>query len=381
MNTHLQFFRSQFPHLQRDELYLDHAAVAPLAMSVRDQLERYLDEVQKKRINNFESTFEIMNTLRENVARLVHATPDRIAFTRNTTDGMVLLARGFPWQNGDRIMVHRMEFPSNVYPWVDLKPLGVNVDFLDTQAGRVTPDDLEPLMTDRTRLLAVSWVQYFSGYRNDLAELAEWCHHHGLRLAVDGMQGLGALDLNVIETGIDFLATGSAKWLLGPQGTGFIYLTRELQNKLHPPHLGWWSRKDFFDFHHYDQPLKPDANRFEFATPYSLGLWGLEAAIELLLDAGQPDIERRVLALTDKLADGLTRRGWTLLSNRDTEELKSGIVTVTHPERSRNQKIYQFLRKQNITVSLRNGCLRISPHFYNTMEEIEHCVDVLNEAF
>jgi selenocysteine lyase/cysteine desulfurase len=363
-------YRQEFPHTRDGILYLDHAAVSPMSHRVRGKIDSYLNQVQREKINNYFDTLSLARDVRTAFARLVHASPERIAIVKNTTDGMLLLARGYPWQPSDRVLLHRLEFPSNVYPWYDLKPFGVAIDFLDTPLGRVTPAVIEPAIQDRTRLVAVSWVQYLSGYRNDLRSLARWCHERGILLAVDAMQGVGALKLDVQATGVDFLAAGSAKWLMGPQGIGFVYLTEDLQSRLHPPHLGWHSRIDFLDFHAYDQPLKPDANRFEFATPFSLGVWGVAGALELLLEAGPEPIERRILALTDTLATGLTELGLELVTDRSTPAVKSGIVTVRHPRPERNREIFQELTAANIFISLRSDCLRFSPHFYNTEEEI-----------
>ncbi|NOZ03037.1 MAG: aminotransferase class V-fold PLP-dependent enzyme [FCB group bacterium] len=374
--TELTRFRSEFPHTGKGILYLDHAAVSPMCDRVRRMVETYLRQAGGEKINNFKETLELLARVRGAFARMIQAPADRIAVVKNTTDGMILLARGLRWSPGDRIVLHRMEFPSNVYPWYDLRPFGVEIDFLDTPHGRVTPADLETKVRPETRLVAVSWVQYLDGYRNDLKSLAEWCHARGILLAVDAMQGLGALEMKVTETGIDFLAAGTAKWMLGPQGVGFVYLTEALQRRLHPPHLGWHSRQDFFDFHNYDQPLKPGADRFEFATPFSLGVWAVSGALELLLEAGQPAIERRVLALTDRLCDGLRQTGFRIISDRGAG-VKSGILTFTHPEQDRNDRIFKGLTAAGVYVSTRNNFLRVSPHFYNTETEMDRFVETV----
>ncbi len=367
-------FRSEFPHTETGTLYLDHAAVSPMCVRVRRKVETYLRQAGGEKINNFKETLELSARIRGDFARLIQAPADRIAVVKNTTDGMILLARGLRWSPGDRIVLHRMEFPSNVYPWYDLRPFGVEVDFLDAPHRRVTPADLEAKLRPGTRLVAVSWVQYLDGYRNDLKSLAEWCHERGILLAVDAMQGLGALEMKVEETGIDFLAAGTAKWMLGPQGVGFVYLTEALQQRLHPPHLGWHSRQDFFAFHDYAQPLKPGADRFEFATPFSLGIWAVSGALEVLLEAGQPEIEQRVLALTDRLHDGLRQNGFNIISDR-SEGVKSGILTFTHPEQERNNRIFKELTAAGVFISMRNNFLRVSPHFYNTEEEMDRFID------
>jgi len=369
--------RSEFPHLKSDQLYFDHAAVAPLCNRSRNYLEQYINVVQSDRINNSEDTHELSDRIRKDFSTLTHTTQDRIAIVKNTTDGLILLARGLSWEKGDNIILYRNEFPSNVYPWYDLKFLGVDVKFIDTQLGRVAPDDLEAIVTKKTKLISVSWVQYSSGYRNDLKVLADWCHERNILLAVDAMQGLGALDLNVKNTGIDFLSTGTAKWLLGPHGIGFIYITEELQNKINPPHLGWHSRRDMMNFHDYDQPLKSDASRFEYATQFSLGIWAFAGAIELLLESGSVEIENRIFELSDYLVCGLNDFGLQVICDRSSRAVKSGIVYVSHPNKNNNEMIHNRLAELRVSISLRNNKLRISPHFYNTRAEIDKFLNIM----
>ncbi len=378
MTKNLLSFRSEFSHLDTDLLYLDHAAVSPLNDRSRKKMEQYLKERSESPVNNYMETMRLMGDCRERFARLIQAPVSRIASVKNTTDGFLLLARGYPWKKGDRIILHRREFPSNVYPWYDLKPFGVEIDFLDTPLGRVTPEDLESVVTDRTVLVSLSWVQYLSGFRNSLKPLSDWCHERGIILAVDAMQGLGALGFDQEEWDIDFIASGTAKWLMGIQGIGFIYISEKLQEKIHPPHLGWQSRQSFFDFHNYDQPLKANADRYEFATPASPGVWGTHEALGLLLDAGRDEIETRILHLTDILATRLQESGFSVYSDRSRPAVKSGIVTFSWKDKSRNKILHDVLHRKNIIISYREGYLRVSPHFYNSEAELLRFIDVLN---
>lgn len=377
----LSHYRTEFPHLNYDQLYLDHAAVSPMNIRTKQAIERYLNERSGFPVNNYTETLNTMDEVRNKFAALIHADSKRIAIVQNTTDGFTLLARGYPWKKGDHIVLHRQEFPSNVYPWYDLKPFGVDIDFMDSPLGRVTPEDLADLVTENTVLVAVSWVQYLSGYRNDIKRLAGWCHEHGILLVVDAMQGLGALEFNQGELGADFIASGTAKWLMGIQGVGFIYISEELQDKIHPPHLGWHSRKSYFDFHNYNQPLKPDADRFEFATPASPGIWGTNKALELLLEAGIPDIEAHILKLTDRLVTGIHQAGFEVISDRRSDDIKSGIISFTHPDERVNQKIHDALYEEKVIFSLRENLLRVSPHFYNTEGEIDRFSEYLSEHY
>lgn len=373
----IEKIRSEFPHLSTEQIYLDHAAVSPLNNRSRKNIERYISETQIDKINNFEETLELCNVVRSGFAKLINTSVDRVSTVKSTTDGFILLARGLQWEAGDNIVIHRREFPSNVYPWYDLKYKGVEVKFIDSELGKVTPQELESIVDQRTKLVSVSWVQYSSGYRNNLTELAKWCHERNILLAVDVMQGLGALAFDVSETGVDFLSTGTAKWLLGPQGIGFIYLTKELQDRINPPHLGWHSRQEMLDFHNYDQPLKPDASRFEFATPYSIGIWAFVGAIEILLESDSNVIEERIINNSDRLVEGVKNIGFNVISDRSNQNVKSGIVVISNENKKFNEIIHSKLIDRKVTISLRNNRLRISPHFYNTVEEINQFLDVL----
>ena len=376
--NNLEKYRSEFPHTELDMVYFDHAAVSPMNNRVKAELEAYIRQAQGEKIENWFDTMDLAVTAREKFGKLINTPKERIAAVRNTSDGMILLARGLKWEPGDRIILHKMEFPSNVYPWWDLQPYGVELDFLDSELGSVTPNDLERVVTDRTRLVAVSWVQYFSGYKNDIRALADWCHTRGIILAVDAMQGLGALPFDNEISQADFIATGTTKWMLGPQGVGFIYITEELQEQIHPPHLGWQGRASLMEFHNYNQPLKADASRYEFATPFSLGIWGVNGALDLLLEAGQPAIENRILELTDYLAKQLKVHNYRVISNRGAG-VKSGIVITSNVDPKRNQQIFKYLNKKKVHISFRNGNLRIAPHFYNTEVEIDRLIELLSD--
>ena len=376
--NNLEKYRSEFPHTEQDMVYFNHAAVSPMNNRVKAELEAYIRQAQGEKIENWFDTMDLAVVAREKFGQLINAPKERIAAVRNTSDGMILLARGLKWEPGDRIILHKMEFPSNVYPWWDLQPYGVELDFLDSELGSVTPADLEQVVTDRTRLVAVSWVQYFSGYKNDIRALADWCHTRGVILAVDAMQGLGALQFDNKISQADFIATGTAKWLLGPRGVGFIYITEELQEQIHPPHLGWQGRVSLMEFHNYNQPLKADASRYEFATPFSLGIWGVNGALDLLLEAGQPAIENRILELTDYLVKQLQVHNYQVISDR-IAGVKSGIVITSNVDPGRNQQIFEYLNKKKVHISFRNGNLRISPHFYNTEAEIDRLIELLSD--
>ena len=368
----LDRLRQHFPHTEKTN-YLNHAAVAPLSRPVVEAVGAFMEERHRTHIDNyfaFEPTIE--GTL-ERVARLLETTPDRVEFAPNTSYGLNVLARGLDWQAGDRIAIPACEFPSNVYPFMNLEARGVEVDFIPHERGTFTMADVEKALTPQTRLLTLSWVQFLSGFRADLEAIGRLCRERGVLFCVDAIQGLGALRLDVQACHIDFLACGGHKWLMAPQGIGFIYLTEALQEQL-APMAGWLHGPiDWDDFFSYDLAFHPDARRFRLGTMNSAGITGLRAALDLYFEVGPDACEERVLANARVLADGLEKQGLRRYGTADPD-LASGIVTVEHPE---PERLYDHLRECEIVVALRNRLLRFAPTYYNATGEIEAALEAV----
>jgi len=231
-------------------------------------------------------------------------------------------------------------------------------------------------MDTRTRLLAISFVEFGTGYRNDLGALVELCRSHGVLLCVDGIQGLGALPFDVRRTPVDFLATHAAKWMLGPMGAGFLYIRRDLLPRIEPVMTGWRAVVDREDYYRYDSPLRASGERFEAGSLNAVGLLGMEAAINLLLSVGLAQIEERILGLTDVLIAGLRARGARITSPIAHRGERSGIICFDHPRLAAAQ-LAQQLEAAGVIVSLRGGAIRVSPHFYNTEADLERLLAVL----
>jgi selenocysteine lyase/cysteine desulfurase len=237
-------------------------------------------------------------------------------------------------------------------------------------------------MDRRTRLLAISFVEFGTGYRNDLHTLAQACHDRGVYLCVDGIQGLGALQLDVKETGIDLLATHAAKWMLGPIGAGFVYIRPNLMSRIEPVMAGWRSVVDRDNYYCYDSPLRASCERFEPGSLNVVGLLGMEAAIRLLLSVGIANIEARILALNDLLIAGLQGCGCTITSPITHHRERSGIICFHPPARAAAPtttaaELAERLRAADVIVSPRGDVIRVSPHFYNTKEDIQRLLDAL----
>lgn len=376
----LSDYRSNFPHTER-MVYLDHAATGPLSKPVIDAVKAFLEERHRTRPNNY---FDVMPTLergRTRLALLLGCSRERIEYAPNTSYGLNVLALGYPWQPGDRVAVPDCEFPGNVQPWLGLRErYGVEVDFIPTRQGTFSLEDVAQTLRPETRVLAVSWVQFLSGFRCDLRALAELAHSTDTLLAVDAIQGLGALRMNVEEAGVDFLASGGKKWMLATQGSAFIYVSEALQDRLLPVR-GWQNGPiDWDDFGVFTDELHPDATRFRVGTLNAIGCVALDAALGLHFEAGWEWVEERVLENARMIADGLEAVGLRRFGSADPDHA-SGIVTVEVPE---PEALHAHLQSQNIHVSLRDRKLRFAPHAYNREEELgvvlEACRDCLSEV-
>lgn len=367
-------WRGEFPIV--DEcVFLNHAAMSPISQRVARAVMQQVAQhalYGPLRTAQWEVRY---GEVREGVARLVNGRSSHIAFIQNTSDGISLVANGFPWQAGDNVVLPEVEFPSNYYAWAGLAAQGVELHKVAVGAnGRLPIDHFRAAINGRSRILAVSYVQYSSGFRSDLAQLGQLCRDHDMLLVVDGTQAVGAMQIDVAAAGVDVLAVSAHKWMLGPLGIGFMALSDRALERLAVKKVGWLSVRNPFQFND-ELDLLPTAERFEPGTPNSSGIFGLGATVEMMLATGAAQIEARVLALTDLLCAEVERRGYVVMTPRGAGE-KSGIV-IFRSDRYDSQMLLERLTASNILVSLRNGGIRVSPHFYNTEAEIEQLVAVL----
>jgi len=264
-------FREEMPICEH-WAYFDHAAVAPITKSAHNAIRHWSDQALGEGDVNWLQWSKGVERTRNSAARLIGATVEEIALIRSTTEGISFVAEGFPWQSGDNVVTLDNEFPSNCYPWLNLKSRGVETRRVSTVAGGVDLDSLAQACDSRTRIVSVSWVGYVSGWRCDVAELAELAHSHGALLMLDAIQGLGVFPLDVRETDIDFLAADGHKWMLGPEGAGILYLKREHLDLLRPLQVGWNSVKQAHDFSHIKLDLKDSAARYEAGSQNMAGM-------------------------------------------------------------------------------------------------------------
>jgi cysteine desulfurase / selenocysteine lyase len=343
-------------------------------------MQRHLAERSAGRIETFMADWQMVCGLREKVAAMIHArSGSRIAFAVNTSDALNVIATGMRWKAGDRIVLNDAEFPANVYPFLSARSSGAEIDILKTRDGVVTPDEILRLITPKTRLVAISAVQFLSGFKADLASIGELCRSRKIVFVVDAIQAVGAVEIDVHRMKIDALCAGAQKWQMGPHGTGFLYVSDELQEMLEQAYIGWRSVKDPFDFFNYEQPLHPDAMRYEGGTVNFPGLWGMDAAITTLMEYGVDAISRHVLALNDLLIERLDTLGkFDLMTPRDHAR-RGGILTFRTRNGADAAALFNSLESRNICISIRQGALRVSPHFYNSPDEIETLAEALRQ--
>jgi len=369
-------FRAEIP-VTGTCAYLNHAGMAALPRRTAERMKALADTVSLSGDRRWLERNEEVERVRGLAARLLGAREaHEVTFVENTSTALSMIAEGFDWKPGDNVVGAALEFPSNVYPWMRLADRGVEYRTVPERDGRIDEDELLSRLDGRSRMLVLSWVQYASGYRADLAKLGAACRERGVLFVVDVIQGLGALGLDVERERIDIAAGAGHKWLLGPEGTGLLYISDRVVERIRPARSGWRSMRDTFDWSRLAVDFQAGAKSFESGTLNVYGIHALGGSLDLLFEAGTAAVEERVLALTERAAAGLAAQGFTVISSRRAGET-SGIVTAVHPEIGAGDLVHR-LAAVDIVVAARVGRFRISPHFYNTEEEIDRCLSALS---
>jgi cysteine desulfurase / selenocysteine lyase len=368
----MEGIRKLFPYLKTGQIYFNHSSVGALPTPVVERINQHLAVRSEGEIANFE-TMMLYNTRgKEKIAKLINAAPERVSWCENVSHAISILAQGLEWKTGDRIILNDIEFPSNVYPFMALKEQGVEIDFAKSHDGIVDVDDIEKLITPRTKLISISMVQFLSGYRADVNTLGALCKSKGIIYCVDVIQSAGNVQVDVNEMQADFLAGGTHKWLLGMQGLGFFYLTEELQARIKSKIVGWASVINPWDMLNYDLTLVDTADRYQTGTYNDIGMAAIDASLDIFFAYGMENVERNILSNTEYFMQKLNEAGIkTMLNNPDKKNL-SGIITIKIENAKR---IFLLLESRNMKCSLREGYVRFSPHFYNTKWEIDTVVE------
>jgi selenocysteine lyase/cysteine desulfurase len=372
-NTELR--NAEFP-VTRQKKFFAHAGVCPLPLRVAEAVRSYAQQCTLGDQETLLPSFQIRSS-RELVGKLLGAAPEEIAFVGPTSLALSYVASGLNFRKGDNILVYMDDYPSNVYPWLALAQKGVQVRLLNTRGlGRIRNIDVLGQVDEQTRLVALASCHYVSGFRLDLEEIGKFLRSKNILFCLDAIQTVGAFPTPAKY--VDFLAADAHKWMLGPCAAGILYVRKEVQEKLRPPVYGWHNVQSPNFVAQEEMQFPKDARRYEVGTENLLGLVGLHASVQLLLEVGVENIAADLLKKREWLIPRMQNKGFTVLEGDAPEKNRSGIVSFYHPGKPMRD-LFQRLDAKGIVVSLRmdragQEYLRISPHFYNTMEELDQLV-------
>jgi cysteine desulfurase / selenocysteine lyase len=372
-----EYLRSLFSHTRR-VVYLNHAAVSPPPVKTIEAVSAQMRDVAENGSLHYRQWVAVKERARKLAAGMLGAQPAQVAFMRNTSDGLSTVANGLRWREGENIVTFKGEFPSNVYPWLRLREAtNVEVRFCEERDGRVDVDELISLIDSRTRVVAISHVQYGSGFRADLERIGRAARANDALFVVDVIQAMGALPINVEAEFVDAAAGACHKWLLTPEGVGLLYLSERARERIQPTLVGWMSVPDPEDYSNFEQDWAQGTLAWETGTAPTALIHGLEASLSLLQETGIERIAAHLNELTDYLCERLQSRDYEIVSSRRAGE-KSQIVCIQHRSGEWSpMALYSHLKKQNIIAAPRGSRLRIAPHLYNTTEDIDALIDAL----
>ena len=368
--------RHLFPLAER-YIHMNHAGVSPMSLRAGAAIEQVVDASMNRPYPDHWAQDEA-DRVRELAARLINAPPDSIALTRSTAHGISLLAQGLNWNAGENVVGATGEYPANVYPWMALRQRGVEFRQAKPIDGRITADGVFSLVDARTRVVALSHVEFWNGFRVDVEAIGDACRRRGIVLAVDVMQSVGALTVDVARMPIDFCAAGAGKWLLGPPGIGFCFFAPELLERIRPVIVGVGSVAGRDRYFEYDLTFAPSARRFEESVVSLLDTAAFGAGLDLLLDVGVGVIEERVLALSARLAEGLDRCGCAMVEPWPRSRAESSAIVSFRKPGVMAAAVLRDLTAAHVIARTHQDFVRLSPHFYNTEEEVDRVLEVMS---
>lgn len=371
--------KQQFPVIDK-LIHLNHAAVGSWPTVTADAVKAFAEENIECGSLHYSSWLKTEQSLRQRLAALIHASSaDEIALVKNTSEGLSFVAYGLAWRPGDNVVGIQQEFPSNRFVWDSLADKGVEFRKLDLQSYVDPEQALFDLCDSHTRLLSISAVQYHDGFKMDLARIGQFCRDKNILFCVDAIQQIGALPFDVQATGIDFAIADGHKWMLAPEGLGLFYIRQQVMDRLAVHQYGWHMTEPLSDYSQLDFVMGQTARRFECGSPNMLGIHALNASIGLLLESGMESIGSKVIENSHFIIEQLRLiNGIDIISN-DSEKRLSGIVTF-RSETVSNDKLYEKLSEQGVLCAPRGGGIRLSPHFYNPRDQLEHALSIVRSA-
>ncbi len=359
-------------HSNCQKCYLDTAAMSLMPEEVLQTVCTF-HENRHKYGPNFAEYWKETNLLRQDISSLIGSCPEEIMFLQNTSMGINLAAQAIPLNPGDNVVITNLEFPSNVYPWMNLKKRGVEVRMLDITDGVLSESKLSKICDEKTKVLSISWVQSANGMVADLEMCSDFCKKNHMYFVLDAIQGLGVLPLEVQKVHLDFVVSGFFKWMLGPDGIAFVYINKDTLPTLEVPFAGWAGMKNIFEYSTYSFDLAEEARRYETGNMNFSGIYGARQGVRLVLEYRQK-ISERVQELTAYLREQVRSREYlTLLSPCDGKAAGITLLGCENVERA-----FAELKSKNICVNHRGG-LRVSVHFYNTKEDVDRLLEVLDD--
>jgi selenocysteine lyase/cysteine desulfurase len=368
--------KSLFPAAQK-YTYLNSAAVAPLPTPAVEAVISQLRDVSENGTVNMQQWLDTKKRCRSLVAEMLHVRPDQIAFMRNTSDGVSSIANGVDWAEGDNIVTFEREFPANFYPWRRVRDVyGVELRTCPERNGRIDLDEFISLIDGNTKVVAISAVQFGSGFRADLERIGRAARAVDALFSVDIIQAFGAMPLDLEAMYVDAAAGSSHKWLCSPEGCGIMYLSDRARDRVDPTLVGWISVMEPWEFNDTEQPWKSTALAWESGTGNSSLFYGMEQSLKLLHEAGAENIERHLAQLTDLFCELLPGKDYELVSSRAAGE-RSQIVCIKHTKGLSPAEIASRLEKESVVISPRGDRLRIAPHLFNDAGDIERLIDCL----
>lgn len=377
VHPELESYRSEFPILN-EKVYLNTVSLGALSQRSIEATQEFLDLWAARGASAWYDTWMAkLQELRAQFARLIGAGPHEIALAPSVSVALSAVASTLDYSQRKKVILTELDFPTDAYQWQVKARQGVRVQLLPTDDRvRIPVARYEQAIDRQTALVVTSRVFFTSGYIQDIKIIAEMAHAQGAYLFIDDYQGTGQLPLDVKETGIDILVSGGLKWLLGGPGIAFLYVREELIERLEPTITGWFAADNQFDFDIHHFAFKHDAGRFELGTPALAPVYAASAGLEIIEEIGPSAIRERSRWLTTDLIERADDRGWKLRAS-EREEERAAIVMI---EMADPGQVVQALARQGIIVDYRPGALRVSPYFYNKIEENEAVIKAIEEA-
>lgn len=373
------YLPSEFP-LDDKLAYLNHAAVAPLPRRSATALANFAFENMTQGATNYPQWMKQSAQLKQRLMQLINAdTVDDIALVKNTSEGLSIVAHGLTWKDGDEIVGIANEFPSNAVVWESLTDQGVRFNPVDTNKAADPEQALFDACNENTRMLAISTIHYASGLRLNMERISAFCQDRQILLCVDAIQSIGALDFDLRKTPADFVTADGHKWMLGPEGLGFLYVKPELRSQLKLHQFGWAMRANPGNYDAPEWSISPTASRFEAGTPNMAGIHALNESIGLLLEFGMQEVQNRVLENRNYLTEKLSHKPTIKVLSSSDADRTSGIVLFDVISAD-NQQIHQKLMQDGVICAWRGGGIRFSPHFYNTADHMDRALERLENA-